>query len=67
MGKIIKWCLMMVVVKFVPDGEIFYTHYAKIKGLTSGYKYAQMLADKMRPEGGAGEAANRYGSNSGAF
>ena len=41
--------------------------FAKIKGLSSGYKYAQILADKMRPEGGAGETANRYGSNSGAF
>ena len=50
-----------------PGWEIFYTHYAKIKGLSSGYKYAQVLADKMRPEGGAGDTANRYGSNSGAF
>ena len=50
-----------------PGWEIFYTHYAKIKGLSSGYKYAQILADKMRPEGGVGETANRYGSNSGAF
>ena len=50
-----------------PGWEIYYIHYAKIKGLSSGYKYAQMLADKMRPEGGPGEQVNRYGSNSGAF
>ena len=49
--------------------EIYYHHYAKVKNLTSGFKYAKMAADKMRPEGGAGEGddAHNYGQNSGAF
>lgn len=34
---------------------------------TDGTKYSTMLADKIRPEGGAGEPLNRYGTNSGAF
>ena len=48
-----------------PGWEILYNHYAKVKGLSSGYIYAKQFADKIRPEGGAGDA--RYGSNSGAF
>lgn len=48
-----------------PGWEILYTHYAKIKGLNNGYKYAKQFADKMRPEGGSGDS--RYGGNSGAF
>jgi len=48
-----------------PGWEILYNHYAKIKGLGSGYKYTQQLSTKMRPEGGTGDS--RYGSNSGAF
>ncbi len=48
-----------------PGWEILYNHYAKIKGLGSGYTYSKQLADKMRPEGGSGDS--RYGSNSGAF
>ncbi|NDV83662.1 alginate lyase family protein [Bacteroides sp. 51] len=48
-----------------PGWEILYNHYAKVKGLSSGYKYAKQLADKMRPEGGSGDG--RYGGNSGAF
>ena len=48
-----------------PGWEIYYNHYAKVKGLTSGFTYAKQMADKMRPECGAGDS--RYGSNSGAF
>lgn len=48
-----------------PGWEILYNHYAKVKGLSSGYKYAKQMADKMRPEGGSGDS--RYGGNSGAF
>lgn len=48
-----------------PGWEIFYNHYAKVKGLSSGYVYAKQMADKLRPECGAGDS--RYGSNSGAF
>ncbi len=48
-----------------PGWEIFYNHYAKVKGLASGYTYAKMMAEKLRPECGAGDS--RYGSNSGAF
>lgn len=47
-----------------PGWEIILAHY---KGLGSGYIYTQMMAEKIRPEGGAGELLNRYGSNSGAF
>lgn len=46
--------------------EIYYNHYAKIKKLGSGYKYAKQAADKMRPEAGV-DGSNRYGTNSGAF
>lgn len=49
-----------------PCWELLYNHYAKVKGLSSGYKYAQMFAQKNRPEGGAGDV-DRYGDNSGAF
>ncbi len=48
-----------------PGWEIIYNHYAKVKGLGSGYQYTQDFAEKLRPEGGAGDS--RYGSNSGAF
>ena len=48
-----------------PGWEIFYNHYAKVKGLSSGYIYVKQMADKMRPECGPGD--NRYGNNSGAF
>lgn len=48
-----------------PGWEIVYNHYAKVKGLSSGYIYTQMFADKLRPECGASDS--RYGSNSGAF
>lgn len=48
-----------------PGWEIIYNHYAKVKGLSSGYIYSKQFADKLRPEGGASD--NRYGSNSGAF
>ncbi len=50
-----------------PGWEIYYTHYAKVKNLGSGFTYVKRMADKLRPEGGVGEAENRYGSNSGAF
>lgn len=49
-----------------PGWEIFYNHYAKVKKLGSGYKYAKMAADKMRPECGV-DGNSRYGTNSGAF
>jgi hypothetical protein len=48
-----------------PGWEIYYNHYAKVKGLASGYAYVKQFADKLRPECGAGDS--RYGSNSGAF
>ena len=48
-----------------PGWEIYYNHYAKVKGLTSGFIYVKQMADKMRPECGPGDG--RYGSNSGAF
>ena len=48
-----------------PGWEIYYNHYAKVKGLSAGYMYAKQMADKMRPECGPGDS--RYGSNSGAF
>ena len=40
---------------------------ARYKSLGSGFAYSKMMADKIRPEGGAGEPLNRYGTNSGAF
>lgn len=49
-----------------PGWEIYYNHYAKVKKLDKGYKYAEMAADKMRPEGGV-DGNSRYGTNSGAF
>lgn len=48
-----------------PGWEIYYNHYAKVKGLTSGFIYVKQMADKMRPECGSGDS--RYGGNSGAF
>lgn len=48
-----------------PGWEIYYTHYKRILGLGSGYKYVQQFADKLRPECGTGD--DRYGHNSGAF
>ncbi|MBQ9669046.1 MAG: alginate lyase family protein [Prevotella sp.] len=47
-----------------PGWEIILAHY---KSLGSGFVYTKQMADKIRPEGGAGEPANRYGMNSGAF
>lgn len=52
--------------KLRPGWEIFYTHYAKVKKLGRGYKYAKMAADKMRPECGV-DGKSRYGTKSGAF
>lgn len=49
-----------------PGWEIYYNHYAKIKKVSSGYKYVSLFADKMRPECGA-DGSSRYGTNSGAF
>lgn len=49
-----------------PGWEIYYNHYAKIKKVASGYKYAGQAAEKMRPEGGV-DGSSRYGTNSGAF
>lgn len=48
-----------------PGWEIIYNHYAKVKGLSSGYIYSKKFADKLRPEGGSGDS--RYGVNSSAF
>ena len=48
-----------------PGWEIYYNHYAKVKGLNSGFIYVKQMADKMRPECGPGDS--RYGNNSGAF
>ena len=48
-----------------PNWEIYYNHYKNEKHLATGYKYAKMAADKMRPECGSGDT--RYGFNSGAF
>lgn len=50
-----------------PGWEIYLNHYRRIKGLSSGFTYVKQFADKLRPECGAGEAQNRYGTNSGAF
>lgn len=50
-----------------PGWEILYNHYAKIVNVGNGYTYVKQFADKLRPEGGAGEPENRYGTNSGAF
>lgn len=46
-----------------PGWEIIYNHY-KEQGI-EGYHYSEMFAEKIRPEGGAGDS--RYGGNSGAF
>ena len=43
-----------------PGWEIILAHYGN-----NGTAYTKKIADKIRPEGGAGDA--RYGSNSGAF
>lgn len=48
-----------------PGWEIYYNHYTKVKGLSSGFIYVKQMADKMRPECGPGDS--RYGNNSGAF
>lgn len=50
-----------------PGWEILNYHYVKVKKMSSGYVYTKRYADKIRPEGGAGEPLNRYGLNSGAF
>lgn len=47
-----------------PGWEIIIAHY---KSLGKGFVYSKQIADKIRPEGGAGEPINRYGHNSGAF
>ena len=44
-----------------PGWEIVYNHYAKVKKLGSGYKYAKQAADKMRPECGV-DGSDRYGT-----
>lgn len=49
-----------------PGWEIYYCHYAFVKGLPAGYNYVKQFADKLRPEAGAGDT-DRYGDNSGAF
>lgn len=46
-----------------PGCEIYLHHYSKEKGLASGYKYVQQMAEKIRPEGGYGDS--RYTLNSG--
>lgn len=46
-----------------PGWETLYQHY-RAQGLT-GYTYAKRMADKMRPECGAGDS--RYGTNSAAY
>lgn len=50
-----------------PGWEIYYNHYARLKGLGDGFKYSRMMADKMRPEGGVGKDGNPFGTNSGAY
>ena len=50
-----------------PGWEIYLNHYKRIKGMSSGFAYVKQFADKLRPECGAGEGQNRYGTNSGAF
>ena len=47
-----------------PGWEILVAHYGANNG---NIKYVKQMADKILPEGGAGEALNRYGDNSGAF
>ncbi|MCF0184862.1 MAG: alginate lyase family protein [Bacteroidaceae bacterium] len=49
-----------------PGWDIYYMHYAKVKGLKSGFKYIRQAADKIRPECGP-DGSSRYGTNSGAF
>jgi hypothetical protein len=44
-----------------PNWELFYNHYAKVKGLYA--PYSQRFAEKIRPEGGGGQ----YGPSSGGF
>ncbi|HEX7599265.1 MAG TPA: alginate lyase family protein, partial [Polyangia bacterium] len=44
-----------------PNWELFYNHYAKVKGLYA--PNSQRFAEMLRPEGGSGD----YGSNSGGF
>jgi alginate lyase len=44
-----------------PVWELFYNHYAVLKGL--GAPYVAMFAEKLRPEGGGGD----YGPNSGGY
>ena len=46
-----------------PGWEILLSHYKSV----NGHKYIEQMANKIRPEGGAGEGLNRYGDNSGAF
>lgn len=44
-----------------PNWELFYNHYAKLKGLNA--PHSKRFAEKLRPEGGGGQ----YGTNSGGF
>jgi hypothetical protein len=44
-----------------PNWELFYNHYAKVKGLYA--PNSQRFAEMLRPEGGGGD----YGTNSGGF
>jgi hypothetical protein len=44
-----------------PSWELFYNHYAKVKGLYA--PSSQRFAERLRPEGGGGH----YGTNSGGF
>ncbi len=46
-----------------PNWEMIVAHYGKEKGLPC--LYSSTFAEKLRPEGGSGDA--RYGMNSGAF
>lgn len=48
-----------------PGWEIYYNHYKRVKGLSSGFTYVKQFADKMRPE--CGPSDSRYGKNSGAY
>lgn len=49
-----------------PGWEI-YRSYVVENGLENISRYVTQFADKLRPEGGAGESENRYGNNSGAY
>jgi hypothetical protein len=74
LGEDVPWtdytnCENKVMTAVSPDGrgtqrpawELFYNHYAKVKGLNA--PYSQRFAESLRPEGGGGQ----YGSTSGGF